>query len=84
MRRSQKEALIKQGFTIYLWDVLTHDYNPCYTVDKMLSVVKRYTRNGTILVMHDSLKSMDRMLEALPKIIEWLQANGYEMGVLGE
>lgn len=84
MRISQKEALIRQGFTIYLWDVLTHDYNPCYTVDKMLSVVKRYTRNGTILVMHDSLKSMDRMLEALPKIIEWLQANGYEMGVLGE
>ena len=82
MRRSQKEALIKQGFTIYLWDVLTHDYNPCYTVDKMLSVVKRYTRNGTILVMHDSLKSKDRMLQLLPLLIQWLHAEGYKCETL--
>lgn len=83
MRNNQKKALINQGYTIYLWDVLTHDYNPHYSVDKMLAVVKRYTRNGSILVMHDSLKSKDRMLEALPQIIEWLQSNGYETGVLG-
>jgi peptidoglycan/xylan/chitin deacetylase (PgdA/CDA1 family) len=83
MRNNQKKALIDQGYTIYLWDVLTHDYNPHYSVDKMLAVVKRYTRNGSILVMHDSLKSKDRMLEALPQIIEWLQSNGYETGVLG-
>lgn len=84
MRNSQKKALLKQGYTIYLWDVLTHDYNPCYTVDKMLAIVKRYTRNGSILVMHDSLKSMDRMLELLPRIIEWLLASGYEFDVLRE
>ena len=83
MRNNQKKALINQGYTIYLWDVLTHDYNPHYSVDKMLAVVKRYTRNGSILVMHDSLKSKDRMLEALPQIIEWLQSNGYKTGVLG-
>ena len=83
MRNNQKKALIDQGYTIYLWDVLTHDYNPHYSVDKMLAVVKRYTRNGSILVMHDSLKSKDRMLEALPQIIEWLQSNGYKTGVLG-
>lgn len=84
MRNSQKKALLKQGYTIYLWDVLTHDYNPCYTVDNMLAIVKRYTRNGSILVMHDSLKSMDRMLELLPRIIEWLLASGYEFDVLRE
>ena len=83
MRNNQKKALLNQGYTIYLWDVLTHDYNPHYSVDKMLAVVKRYTRNGSILVMHDSLKSKDRMLEALPQIIEWLQSNGYKTGVLG-
>ena len=83
MRNNQKKALINQGYTIYLWDVLTHDYNPHYSVDKMFAVVKRYTRNGSILVMHDSLKSKDRMLEALPQIIEWLQSNGYKTGVLG-
>jgi len=62
--------------------VLTHDYNPCYTVDKMMSVVKRYTRNGSIIVLHDSLKSMDRMLVLLPQMIEWLQSEGYELRAL--
>ena len=44
----------------------------------MLGVVKRYTRNGSIIVMHDSLKSKDRMLRLLPLAIEWLQGEGYE------
>ena len=79
MRCSQKKALLSAGYTIYLWDVLTHDYNPKYSVEKMLSVVKRYTRNGSIVVLHDSLKSRDRILQALPRMIDWLLANGYEL-----
>lgn len=79
MRGSQKKALINAGYTIYLWDVLTHDYNPHYSAEQMLAVVKRYTRNGSIIVLHDSLKSMDRMLDALPQIIDWLKKEGYKI-----
>ena len=82
MKYSQKKALRLAGQTIYLWDVLTHDYNPCYSVEKMLSVVKRYTRNGSIIVMHDSLKSKDRMLKVLPLVIQWLHAEGYKCETL--
>lgn len=82
MKYSQKKALHEAGQTIYLWDVLTHDYNPCYSVEKMLSVVKRYTRNGSIIVMHDSLKSKDRMLQLLPLMIQWLHAEGYKCETL--
>ena len=38
--------------------------------------------NGSIIVFHDSLKSKDRMLQVLPKVIEWLQAEGYELRCL--
>ncbi len=82
MRRTQKKALLQAGYNIYLWDVLTHDYNPSYSVEKMLSVVKRYTRNGSIIVLHDSLKSRDKMLHLLPLIIKWLQSEGYELKTL--
>ena len=82
MTYSQKKTLREQGKTIYLWDVLTHDYNPCYSVDKMLCVVQRYTRNGSIIVMHDSLKSKDRMLKLLPLMIEWLISQGYKLETL--
>lgn len=78
MKFTQKQALRQNGQTIYLWDVLPHDYNPRYSVEHMLDVVKRYTRNGSIITFHDSLKSKDRMLELLPLVIEWLHGQGYE------
>jgi len=65
-----------------LWDVLTHDYNPRYEATHLLSVVKQFTRNGSIITFHDSIKSKNRMLEALPQVIEWLQKEGYELGIL--
>lgn len=79
MTYSQKKALREAGYQIYLWDVLTHDYNPKYTPAKILRIVQHFTRNGSIIVFHDSLKSKDRMLQALPKVIEWLQAEGYSI-----
>ena len=82
MRYSQKKAMLDAGYTIYLWDVLTHDYNPCYSVEKIVSIVQRYTRNGSIIVLHDSMKSRDRMLEALPLLIEWLLQEGYRLEAL--
>ena len=39
--------------------------------------VKRYVRNGSIVVFHDSLKAEKNLRYALPRAIEWLQENGY-------
>lgn len=75
----QKLAVFRAGYGMYLWDVLTHDYNPNYTPEHMLSVIQRYTRNGSIINFHDSIKSNERMLAVLPKAIEWLQQEGYEI-----
>ena len=79
MKISQKRALLARGYTIYLWDVLTHDYNPNYSVEYMMKVIKRFTRNGSIITCHDSNKSKDRVLDLLPKMIEWLLSEGYEI-----
>lgn len=75
----QRRAIRQRGYEIYLWDVLTHDYNACYTPERMLAIVQRYTRNGSIINFHDSVKSNERMLAVLPQVIEWLQAEGYEI-----
>lgn len=79
MKYSQKKALLSAGYTIYLWDVLTHDYNARYTAERILSIVKRYVRNGSVITMHDSQKSTRQTLAALPMIIQYLQEAGYEM-----
>ena len=44
-------------------------------------VVKNYTRNGSVIVFHDSLKAERNMREAMPRAIEWLQEQGYEFKV---
>lgn len=78
----QRRAVKQLGYEIYLWDVLTRDYNPRRTPEAMLRQIQRQTRPGSIINFHDSIKSNERMLEVLPKAIEWLLANGYEIKTL--
>lgn len=78
MRYAEKKALQRAGYRICLWDVLTHDYNDAYSPNDMLAIVKHYTRNGSIINFHDSIKTKDRLLPALPHIIQWLQSQGYQ------
>jgi len=82
MTGRQKRAILERGYKIVLWDVLTHDYNAHYSPEKMLRIVQRYTRDGSIINFHDSVKSGQRTIEVLPKVIEWLQAEGYQIEVL--
>lgn len=75
----RQKRKLKHTHTVVLWDVLTHDYNPIYTQERLLAIVQRYTRNGSIIVFHDSVKSQPAMLEALPQVIEWLYSAGYAL-----
>jgi len=72
---------LRKLFRIIMWDVVTRDYSPHMTAKGVLNNVKRYTRNGSIIVFHDSLKAKGRIEEALPKAIEWLQKEGYQFCV---
>ena len=69
---------LRRKFTIIMWDVVTRDYSRLLTADEVVENVKRYTRNGSIITFHDSLKSIDKLRTALPQSIEWLKEQGYE------
>lgn len=75
--------LIKRHYNIIMYDVVTRDYSKRVTKEQVLNNVKRYVRNGSIIVFHDSLKAHERMRYALPRAIEWLKEQGYEFRVLG-
>jgi hypothetical protein len=62
-----------------MYDVVTRDYSKKLTPEQMLANVKRYTRNGSIIVFHDSLKAERNMRAVLPAALEWLIENGYEL-----
>lgn len=74
--------LIKRHYNIVMYDVVSRDYSKRVSGEQVLDNVKRYTRNGSIIVFHDSVKAHDRMRYALPRAIEWLISEGYEFRAL--
>lgn len=65
-------------YRIVMWDLVTRDYSKWITAEDVLKNVKRYTRNGSIITFHDSLKSIDKLRYALPEALKWLKEQGYE------
>ncbi len=80
----QRRAVQKLGYRIYLWDVLTHDYNNQYSPERMMRIIQRYTRPGSIINFHDSVKSGERMLTTVPQAIRYLKSQGYVFGLIDE
>ncbi len=78
MRVSQYHRLRKEGFKVVMWDVVTRDYSCYLSADDVVQNVKRYTRPGSIITFHDSLKSIDKLKGALPRALQWLCEQGYE------
>lgn len=78
----QNLALRMKGYKIILWDVLTHDYDKSHSAEDMVRIVKRYVRNGSIITFHDSIKSNERMLAAVPQVIRELRNDGYTFETL--
>ena len=72
---------LRRKYRIVMWDLVTRDYSKWMTAEDVLNNVKRYTRNGSIITFHDSLKSIDKLHYALPEAIKWLKAEGYEFQV---
>jgi len=77
----QKRALQKE-YEIVMWDVITQDYNKNLSPNNILQNIKRYSRNGSLVVFHDSIKAERNMLTVLPRAIEYWNSRGYRFEVL--
>jgi len=56
--RLTQYARLRKKYRIVMWDLVTRDYSKWMTAEDVLNNVKRYTRNGSIITFHDSLKSV--------------------------
>lgn len=76
IRWSQAKA-IKERYNLVMYDLVTRDYSRKLGPEQVLNNIKRYTRNGSIIVFHDSLKAERNLRAVLPAAIEWLKQQGY-------
>jgi peptidoglycan/xylan/chitin deacetylase (PgdA/CDA1 family) len=68
-------------YRIVMWDLVTRDYSKWTTAEDVVNNIKKFTRNGSIITFHDSLKSIDKLRTALPESLKWLKEQGYEFKV---
>lgn len=77
----QYKALSKR-WKIVMYDLVTRDYSHRLSAEDVVGNVRKYVRDGSIIVFHDSLKSWPRLQTALPQAIDWLREEGYEFVLL--
>jgi len=81
IKNSQKKALL-EDYEIVMWDIITRDYDSRLSPVSIMQNIKRYSRNGSLVVFHDSIKAERNMLTVLPLAIEYWNSKGYRFDVL--
>lgn len=61
-----------------MWDVLSGDFDTSITVENCYLNVINNAKPGSIVVFHDSFKSLPVLRHALPRILKYYSANGFQ------
>ncbi|MDA0728945.1 MAG: polysaccharide deacetylase family protein [Bacteroidetes bacterium] len=84
LTRRQAQALAPHG-PIVMWDVLGGDYAGSHAErgwHQVLHRVKRHTRPGSLVVLHDSPKCAHVVKRVLPSYLSWLHEQGWNSRAL--
>ena len=69
--------LLSGQYRIVMWSILSCDFNQSLNPEKALQGLFRKTRNGSIVVFHDSVKAEKNLKSMLPRYLEFLNENGF-------
>jgi peptidoglycan/xylan/chitin deacetylase (PgdA/CDA1 family) len=78
LRSGQGRAISRKGYQIVMWDVLAGDWDPKESGEACGQRVIEKASNGSIVVMHDSLKAWSRLKIALPMVLKHFHEQGYQ------
>jgi peptidoglycan/xylan/chitin deacetylase (PgdA/CDA1 family) len=76
MKQSQYYSILNK-YKIVMWDVISCDYDPDLSPETCYKNVIDFVKDGSIITFHDSLKSENNVLNALPRVIDHLLEEGY-------
>lgn len=81
-KTKQSKQLQKMGYKIILWDVLSYDWDTNVTKDNCLKNITNSAKEGSIIVMHDSIKASKKLKYVLPKILDYFSERDFEFKAL--
>ena len=74
--------LLSKEYRFILWSVLTYDFHRNTTPVECLNNANHNTGNGSVVVFHDSVKSLDNVRYALPRFLGRFLELGYRFDLL--
>lgn len=77
IKKSQAKEILRKGYKIIMWDVLSADFDTTISKEKCLQNVLENTKNGSIIVFHDSVKAFEKLEFALPKVLKTFSEKGF-------
>jgi len=78
VKTTQIKKLKNMGFRLFMWDVLSEDYNTLkVTKEQCVANVMDNVCNGSIIVFHDSVKAKKNLYHTLPIVLKELKEQGY-------
>lgn len=81
MKTSQLLEL-SSHYHIVLWDVLSYDFDNNLNPTQCFDNVQHFSRSGSIIVMHDSIKAQKNMFYTLTQTLSYFSAQGYKFEAL--
>ena len=77
IKKSQAKSILKKDYRIIMWDVLSADFDVSTSKEQCLRNVLNNTKNGSIIVFHDSVKASEKLKFVLPKVLKELSDIGF-------
>lgn len=73
-----KTAMDTKEAKIIMWDILSADFDSSLLPQQCLNNVVENITPGSIVVFHDSEKAFNNLKYVLPKVLEFLQEEGFQ------
>jgi peptidoglycan-N-acetylglucosamine deacetylase len=74
----QSRKLLKLGYEIIMWDVLSADFDTKISKEKCLQNVLENIQPGSVVVFHDSAKAFNNLEYVLPKVLEFAKSKNWK------
>lgn len=77
IKKLRKLASGEEPLNIVAWTVIAYDWDKGLTPEQVYNNVIDNVKDGAIIAFHDSGKAYPRMIEALPKVLDYFTGRGY-------
>lgn len=76
LKRGQYKTLLQKEYKLIMWDVISYDYEKINPKKCAKNVIAN-TKNGSIVLFHDSIKAEGNLKYSLPIVLKKFSEKGY-------